>query len=152
MPLYERFIKGKDRELCIGCEILFYSIIPSKFTMSKWQNAPQFYLCYANYCNKHSDCGNRIIYSISTFSYQIVQQYIPVFSTYRVGLIKKYIPGYGLAVHKSSICSLHDFKTQICSIHTAGKKRGKCLRQITTMNYIKMLKIPTIYSTYINIT
>lgn len=87
MPLYERSIKGKTRKLSIGCEILFYSIIPSKYTTSKWQNAPKFYFDYANYHNKHSDCGNRIIY-IPTSSYQNVQQYIPLFSIYPVGLIK----------------------------------------------------------------
>lgn len=61
--------KGKHSQLGTGCEIQFYSVISSKFVTSTWQNAPKFSFDYANCCNKHLECENRIIYSTPTFNF-----------------------------------------------------------------------------------
>lgn len=44
------------------------------------------------------------------------------------------LPGYSFTVYKTSISSLYDFKTQICSIHTVEKCEKECKKKLQEEN------------------
>lgn len=44
------------------------------------------------------------------------------------------VPGYSFTVYKTSVSSLYDFKTQICSIHTVEKCEKECKRKFQEQN------------------
>ncbi|KAL0587743.1 Zinc finger protein, partial [Plecturocebus cupreus] len=58
---------------------------------------------------------------LSSWDYRSLQQLLHLEHCHLIGLDIHYIPGYSFTVYKTSVSSLYDFKTQICSIHTVEK-------------------------------